>query len=214
MVRSFQDLTGLQFGRLTVLERAAVTPKSGKPSLWLCKCKCGAMRQVLRPNLLSGKTVSCGCYAREAATRHGYTRPRTPEYRAWDAIKERCCNPLHRFYSHYGARGILICDRWRDDFTAFLGDVGRRPSPEHSIDRIDNNCGYEPGNVRWATTTEQGRNRRNNRVIEAFGLRLCLSEWAERYGLRSDTIARRLELGWESAMAVSAPVRARKGGAP
>lgn len=86
-----------------------------------------------------------------------------PEYKCWQQIKARCLNPNHKAYPDYGGRGITICDAWKDDFELFWGQVGPRPTPKHSLDRIDNNKGYEPGNVRWATKTEQNRNRRPNR---------------------------------------------------
>ena len=86
-----------------------------------------------------------------------------PEYIAWCAMRKRCSNPGHPAYKHYGARGISVCDRWESDFPAFLADMGERTSPKHSLDRIDNDGNYEPGNCRWATKAEQMANRRNSR---------------------------------------------------
>lgn len=126
---------------------------------------------VAGDQLRSGKTKSCGCRIAEKNAELRGTHlnarkgQRTTEYQIWESIKKRCLNPRNRAYARYGGRGISICDRWRDDFQAFLSDVGARPSLEHSIDRIDNDGHYEPGNVRWATKSEQARNRRDEHIL-------------------------------------------------
>lgn len=102
-----------------------------------------------------------------------------PEYRNWIKMKTRCSNTKDKCYPRYGGRGISVCERWLHSFQNFLDDLGAKPSNAHSLDRIDVNGNYEPGNVRWATPKEQGRNRRNNKLITAFGETKCLSEWAE-----------------------------------
>jgi len=119
---------------------------------------------------MKGKTRSCGCRIIQVLTANGYAmrqhgesksvgRAASPEYRTWDGMKERCRNPNHKAYANYGGRGISVCERWLD-FESFLLDMGRRPSPTHSIDRINNDGNYEPGNCRWATRDEQNRNQR------------------------------------------------------
>lgn len=118
---------------------------------------------------------------------------------------DRCENPQNKAFSHYGGRGIAVCARWRS-FKDFLTDAGSRPSPKHSIDRIDNDRGYEPGNVRWATQKEQTRNTRANKLLTFNGETLCMSEWAERTGIGSPTIRTRLVLGWSVADALTRPV--------
>jgi hypothetical protein len=159
------DRVGHRYGRLTVLQE--VEPRvhpSGHISLhWLCRCDCGTVKKVSGKALGSGLTVSCGCYSSDNSrvlhTTHGGTR--TPEYRSWRHLVERCTNPNNRAWKDYGGRGITVCDAWRYDFEAFFSHVGKKPTPEHSIDRKNNDRGYEPGNVRWATPTEQANNKRH-----------------------------------------------------
>ena len=118
------------------------------------------------------------------------------EYNAWASIKARCYNPKNSGYCRYGGRGIKMYGPWIKDFQAFFDYIGRKPTPEHSLDRIDNNRGYEPGNIRWATKKEQCRNRRDNYLITICCQTKPLSEWAEIYGLPADTVTRRLRVGY------------------
>ena len=159
------DLTGRRFGRLAVLGQTDRPEGSRDNSaFWACRCDCSALISVRAPALILRGTASCGCYRRENAqtqkTTHGLSL--TPEYRAWAGIIQRCTNPKQTVYADYGGRGITVCDRWRDSFEAFFQDMGRRPSPEHSIDRRNNDGDYEPGNVRWATKEKQAQNRRRS----------------------------------------------------
>lgn len=125
------------------------------------------------------------------------------EYRVWSSMKNRCTNPRFVDWHLYGGRGIQVCGRWRASFADFFADVGLRPSPKHTLDRWPNGDGnYEPGNVRWATPLEQGRNTSRNRQITANGETLSLAEWAERSGLKRETIADRLKAGWSPERAI------------
>ena len=131
----------------------------------------------------------------------------TPEWRAWRGMRSRCYSPTNHKYPLYGGRGIEVCEAWRADFRAFLADVGRRPSPSHSLDRIDVNGHYQPGNVRWATPLEQTRNRRSTVRLTLGGETLTLAEWCERTGLRESTVRYRLGKGLSVAEALRTEVR-------
>jgi hypothetical protein len=139
--------------------------------------------------------------------KHGESR--SPEYRAWQMARLRCTDPENAAWPDYGGRGITICDRWLNDVAAFIADMGRKPSPKHELDRIDNAKGYEPGNCRWATRTANSRNRRSNRMITLEGETRSLAEWCEIKGSSRDTIRKRLESGWTPEAAFATPVRAK-----
>ena len=129
------------------------------------------------------------------------------EYRAWQTMKQRCNNDRVKKYADYGARGIRVCKRWQDSFDAFLEDMGPRPGPKYSIDRIDVNGHYEPANCRWATSTQQQRNKRNNTLLTHRGQTLCIEAWAERIGIPGKVIHHRLSRGWSVAATLDTPRR-------
>ncbi len=134
----------------------------------------------------------------------------SPEYRIWSGMIQRCHNPNGTGFKLYGGRGIRVCDEWRKSFSVFLAHVGPKPSPSHSIDRIDPNGHYQPGNVRWSTPKEQQRNRRDNRNLTFNGETRCVSEWAEVLGIHANTILFRLENGWTVEESLSVAVGERK----
>lgn len=156
----FRDLSGQQFGLWLVLERA---PNKGTRTAWTCRCACGAVVAVTAVHLTQGASRSCGCVKSKTgpgAPRYIHGQSETWLYLRWAAMVQRCTNPNSKSFVNYGGRGITVCAEWRESFAAFAASVGQPPAPGLSIDRIDNDRGYEPGNVRWATVTEQARNRR------------------------------------------------------
>lgn len=160
--------------------------------------------------LNAGHAVSCGCKRNDghANFRHGHARKgaQSAEYVTWHRMISRCTDPNSRDFYLYGGRGITVCDRWRDGFAAFLADMGPRPSPKHSIDRIDNARGYEPGNCRWADAKMQARNTRRVHSVSAFGATRILIEWEETTGIPARVIRKRLKRGWSAERSVSEPL--------
>ena len=193
-----RDLTGERFGNLVVT--AAAGSKDGS-RMWHCACDCGKAVTFATTDLQTARCRSCGC----GRHRTKHARARSPEYGAWRHIKSRCYNVNCSEYPNYGARGIVMCDEWINSFEAFFAEVGERPSALHSIDRIDNNGNYEPGNVRWATQTVQNRNKRVNVYIEYGGERRTLSEWSKRLGMPFNTLRARVKR-WGVEKAITTPI--------
>lgn len=163
-------------------------------------------------NLRAGLTRSCGCLARETTiarhTKHGQTPDGTrppPTYMTWIDMVQRCTNPNDAAWRDYGGRGIVVCPRWRASYADFFADMGERPAGM-SIDRIDVNGDYEPGNCRWADDRTQARNKRNNRRMTLDGETMLLCEWVERLGISRAVIAQRLHRGWSDERALTQPV--------
>lgn len=211
-----KDLTGQRFGRLTVVEFAKVN--ADRP-MWRCICDCGAEKIAAQGNLISGGTKSCGCYQREqtaaATSTHGHTRgaKRHPMYLVWRGMRSRCENPNVKSYANYGGRGITVCDRWRtgdgtrSGFECYLSDMGDKPSPSHSVERVRNDLPYSPKNCVWATKTAQAKNRRNVHRIEIDGQILTLKDACKARNISVGTVMSRLNYGWTLQDALARPAR-------
>ena len=193
------DIPGQTFGRLTALERDV--SRTEKNTYWLCKCQCERVVSVRLDHLRSGATLSCGCLRPKP---HGLRRNRV--YGVWAGIIRRCTNPHEKSYSNYGGRGISVHDDWRRDFASFYRYVIDLPNFDQegvSIDRIDNDGNYEPGNVRWVTKKEQARNARFNHMITYQNKTQCVLDWSRELGLNRDTIPERLKRGWSVEKALT-----------
>ncbi len=203
------DLTGKQFGLWTVVSRAgSVRPggSTGIEATWTVRCECG-VEKVLRQSILrKGASRSCGRHFRRWT--HGMSH--LPEHLVWRKMLERCTSSKDASYPNYGGRGITVCDRWRD-FAMFIADMGPRPSPKHSIDRIDVNGNYEPGNCRWATKKQQARNTRRTRLITVGDRSMTMAEWSEVSGIPFHAVKCRIQRGWSPYRAVTEPIRLRGG---
>lgn len=160
-----------------------------------CLCTCGQVTHITPYSFKSGKVKSCGCYATEMKTKHGASYE--PLYPIWISMISRCLNTESTSYKHYGGRGITVCERWQNSFEDFKSDMGERPSKNHSIDRIDNDGHYEPGNVRWSTQEEQTRNKRNNRKIEYYGELYVISDLAKIVKMSRATLRKHLNNGMD-----------------
>ena len=186
-----KDETGNVYGKLTVLEFAGIAIKSQKGAYWLCRCECGKEVVVVGKTLRTGQTKTCGCSQRAV---DGLST--SPEYRISNGMKRRCYEPGRHDYKYYGGRGITICDRWLGSFLAFLEDMGPRPFPGATIDRVDNDGPYAPDNCRWATQEEQKQNTRSVRLLTYNGETMGLSAWARKLGIDRCTLRLRLDKGW------------------
>lgn len=207
---------GDTFGRWVVIGRGPdklVGQKSYKVRSFRCVCACGTERDVLWSGLQSGKSQSCGCLNRERSSQvhtvHGAAAgyAATPEYGAWKAIIDRCENPKNKRFADYGGRGIKMAPEWRKDFVLFLSHVGPRPAPGYSIDRQNNDADYAPGNVRWATSSQQMVNRRNTQFVKVGAQVRPLADIAKEFGIPANTLRHRLRAGWSLSEATSVPVR-------
>lgn len=207
MGRKVIDITGKTFGAWTVKNH--VTGEK-----WLCQCVCGRIKELYKSSLLYGLSLCCGCLNKEKnrelgrrlqkfSLKHGKTG--TPEYRAWQAAKNRCYNSKLKSYKDYGGRGITVCERWLNSFENFLEDIGERPSASHSLERINVNGNYSPDNCRWATKVEQAKNTRRNIYIEINGELKVVSDLCKEFGVLDKVVYARIATGWDPLKAVSTP---------
>ncbi len=193
----FIDITGRRYGSLTVLNRA---PNNGKRVIWMCLCDCGNQHAIRAHAITSGHTVSCGCIG---SVRYKHDQSTSRAYRIWVGMKGRCLNSNNTSFGRYSVLGI--CARWLV-FENFLADMGHPPDGT-SIDRIDGNRGYQPGNCRWATNAQQARNKRSNINVTWQGETMCLSDWSSRLGVNVPTLYQRIvRSGWTLDRAFTRPV--------
>ncbi len=190
---NFADLTGLKFNLLTVLE---FSHRTDNATLWKCLCDCGREAIIRGYDFKSGKQKSCGCLrdisTKKRMTTHGESH-KTSEYKAWRAMHDRVYRPTTpQLKRDYKDRGITICQRWHV-YENFISDMGRKPTPKHSLDRIDNNGNYEPLNCRWATRLQQNTNRRNTVFLTFKGEKKPLVEWVKITGISYGTLRSRLK---------------------
>lgn len=199
-------VSGDRFGRLTAISHVS-TSRSG--SKWLFSCDCGAEKEIRVSNVKNGHTSSCGCLHRErskdANTSHNMSR--TKIYKVWASMVSRCSNPDDHAFEHYGARGINVCDQWKASFARFLEDMGQRPTDGHSIERVNNDLGYGPGNCVWIKQERQAQNTRKVRRFSFRGSVMTLRQISEHYGMPLASLNRRLEAGWTIERAVMQPLR-------
>lgn len=203
------DITGLRFGRLVAL--GPIRNDNGQLR-WFCRCDCGKMTTPSGASLRNGETKSCGCFtAIELGNRrrtHGKTGTRM--YIIWKSMKHRCYTPSDTNYPKYGGRGIAVCAEWQDSFQAFYDHVcvlDHFGEDGYSLDRIDNELGYQPGNVRWATRHEQSVNKRSTYLITRAGKTLALKDWCIELGISYHTVYQRIrKLHWEPERALTAPI--------
>lgn len=196
----------MRFGKWTVVETVGRKRR--------CVCDCGNQSTVFWADLKAGRSTKCrkcgiaaGVKAMHSAIRrHGLSN--TPSHTVWVDMRRRCNQPHRPDYHRYGGRGIRVCDRWNESFDAFLADMGQKPGPEYTLDRVDPDGPYSPENCRWATRRTQARNTRTNHYVEIDGERMALVEAAERYGIHYPTFLNRyLNLGWDLIDALTRPVR-------
>ena len=209
-----KNLTGMMFGRLEVIAYAGIDKH--RTAKWVCRCTgphcAGKQVIVLGTRLRKGHTRSCGCLssemsaerARDRLTTHGLSGH--PLFNVWAKMIARCTNPKSRGYADYGGRGITVCEAWLGSFEAFYRDMSPGYEPGLQMDRRDNDGPYAPSNCRWVTRSQNGRNKRNSRIVEFAGQRRCVAEWAELLGMSPTTLRNRLDSGWPVARALTEAV--------
>lgn len=203
---------GDRFGRLVVICKTQKQRGERIQNAWYCRCDCGNEVSHFTSNLRSGNTRSCGCLLRDILPtvnyRHGESHS-SPEYRAWKAMRTRARNPNIPGAQWYNLKGVKCCKRW-NDYRKFLADMGRKPTPRHTLDRINSNGDYKPSNCRWATYAEQMVNKTKNRHLTFRGVTKAFSQWEAQYGIRGNQLYARINRGWSVEKALTTPVGRKK----
>jgi len=210
-MESKKDLTGQKFFCWTVIK---LSFRIGKKSYWECRCDCGTIRVVQEYDLKNKEGQTCGCLKNKGKPKkikithkinelHGMSS--WPEHKVWRNMKGRCYNRNDQAFADYGGRGIEVCESWRNSFTNFITDMGRRPSSDYSIDRIDNDKNYEKGNCKWSTHSQQAGNRRKKRILTFDGKSLTLAQLARIAGIKYNKLLQRLNENWPSKPAAIVP---------
>jgi hypothetical protein len=194
----FIDLTGQNFGKLVVLERAE-QPKARTNAFWLCKCVCNKLLVVNANKLRRGQTSCMGC-RKPSNIKHGLVN--APEYNVWQNMRVRCDNPKSEHYHNYGGRGIRYSLSW-NYFATFYKDMGPRPTSKHTLERQENDGNYCKENCVWATRKEQANNQRKTLIIEIEGIKKCASDWAKEYGIDAAVVTRRIKRGIDPITALT-----------
>lgn len=196
ILRRLKIENGDKYGSLTIL---AEVNKQNNFRMFECECDCGSRKTFRLNDLRNGHASSCGCLRVRSCSTHRMSK--CYEYKVWQDIKTRCLNKRHKSFGYYGGRGIKVCDRWMK-FESFYEDMGPKPGPGYSIDRIDNDGDYCPENCRWATKKEQNSNTRRRRVLKIGGVSRSVAEWSLFTGTKYGTIGSRLARGWNEKDAV------------
>lgn len=206
MGRPLIDISGRRYGRLVVVSRGR---KGQGRSYWLCRCDCGAEKEIAASTLKNGNTKSCGCLNKEVASSQNQIRKMThglsgtPIYTVWQSMIRRCCDAKVKMYPRYGGRGIRVCKDWMGSFESFFEWAAANGYRRGlTIDRKDNDGDYCPQNCRWATPLEQGNNRSNNRLITIGCVTKTASQWAHENNIPPTRFLQRLNLGWDPERAL------------
>lgn len=204
-MKTIIDECGNVYSKLTVISFSHIN-NDGK-ACFFCKCECGKEVIVSGKGLRNGNSKSCGCTRNEKIgnlnrTHGDCSGGKTKEYHIWRGMIDRCYNPNNKKFANYGGRGIRVCDEWRNDYSAFIRDMGRSHGDCKTIERKDYDGDYAPGNCKWASWKEQQNNRNNNHILTFEGQELNITQWAEKLGLKPATLHQRIHRGWTTDEAI------------
>lgn len=214
MGKVLEDITGKRFGRWIVLEKTDDV-NGVCNSKWKCRCDCGNEKTIQGINLIRGKSRSCGCFKTDICANrfrtHGLSN--TKAYQTWESMIARCENESCYSYANYHKRGITVCPEWKNSFEEFYKHVSQLEhfgEKGYTLDRVDNDKGYMPGNVRWADNYTQMNNTSKNIYIELFGETKTLAQWVREYDIKYYTVLYRMRRGWSAYDALTTPVKETK----